>query len=193
MTEQSQTQHSYVDDDDEDRELHTKEDIAWRIRKTSYIKGQADMLADLFGGNIDHDPLAFMIACEIRYYGDMNRMFRRPPEETEAIISDFKKKYPKATARALALRPMSGEAFYAKYGNEEIWKRWEIVNDRTGLEIWDLFNLENPTHTKLIIKAGDELKNAILWSIAGDWLEDLLEYAMYHITADEVGTILGDY
>lgn len=193
MTEQINSQQSNWEDDYEDRELRTKEDIAWRIRKTSYLDGQADMLADLFGADIDRDPLAFMIACVIRYYGDSNRLWHRPPEETEELINYFREKYPKATARALALRPMSGDAFYAKYGNEEIWKRWEIVNERNTFEIWDLFDLENPNHAKLIIQAGEGLKNAILWSMAGDWLNDLLEHSIYAISANEVGEILGDY
>lgn len=192
MTTENQTSNLTIDDE-EDRELRTKEDIAWRIRKTSYKEGQADMLADLFGGDIDNDPLAFMIACNIRYIGDMNKCYNIAPTETEDLINFYKEKYPKATARAFALRPMSGDVFYAKYGIKEIWERWEIVNERSSLEIWDLFDLENPIHGRMIIECGNNLKDKILWSMAGDWLNDLLEYSMYAITPNEVGEILGDY
>lgn len=103
------------------------------------------------------------------------------------------KKYPNATKRALELKPMTGDEFYEKYGSEEIWERWEIVNVRTGLEISDILKIDtNEQHQRSVIEAGNDLKSRIIWSMAGDWLEDLLDIEDYRVRIAEVAHVFGD-
>lgn len=194
MTENVEHEVILRGEEEETREIRTKADVVWTLRKTSYEEGQTDMLAALFGADLENDPLAFIIACKIRYYGDFYLHFGTERREDcyEAMMTDFREKYPKATERALALRPMSGDSFYAKYGSDEIWRRWQIVTDRTGLHITDLFNLNDEFYEKAIIQGGDYMKSRIIWAIAGDWLDDLLDYSEYGLSIEEVARICGE-
>jgi len=185
-----------VSTDDANKEeffLKTKEEVISAIRNTSYKPGQADMLADLVGGNIDEDPLAFMIICDIYSTIGFNHLWDIDPKKLDEHIDDLMKKYPNATKRALELKPMTGDEFYEKYGSEEIWDRWEIVNVRTGLEISDILKIDtNVQHQRSVIEAGNDLKSRIIWSMAGDWLDDLLDIEDYRVRIAEVAHVFGD-
>lgn len=173
--------------------LKTKEEVIAAIRNTSYKAGQADMLADLVGGNIDEDPLAFMIICDINSTIGFNHLWGIDPKKLDEHIDDLMKKYPNATKRALSLKPMTGDEFYQKYGIEEIWNRWQIVNERTGLELSDILKIDtNEQHQRSVIEAGNDLKSRIIWSMAGDWLDDLLDIEDYRVTIAEVAHVFGD-
>lgn len=171
--------------------IRTKADIAALYRNPDYyMEGEVDMLADLMGADLDNDPLAFLIAAGIQYYGDMYRVFG-DQGETSALLEDYKKRFPKATERALSLKKMSGNDFYAKYGEEVIWEWWRITKERTGVKLADIIDFENVTAEKAVVQAGEHLKSAIVWAIASDWLDDVLEF---HATLDidQIAYICGE-
>lgn len=188
MTTQSHEQREIVLDDG--TIIRTKKDVVEAIRASAEPAGKFDMLSDLMGGNLEEDPLAFRIACELRYYGDMYRVFNCQ-EESASMLQSFKKAFPEATARALAYKPMSGEAFYAKYGEKAVYEHWQYVAERTGFKLYELLDLENETHIRQIVESGNELKTRIIWCIAGDWLEDLCEH-MPVMSIEEIAAICNE-
>lgn len=168
--------------------VRTKAEAVAAIR-ASFEPGEFDMLADLMGADFDNDPLAFFIAAEIRIYGDFESIFNS--NARDEIIAGYRRKYPAATERALKLVPMSGDEFYRKYGEDEIWRRWKTVVERTGVDIHDVLPLNSEIIVKDVVQAGNQLKNRILWTMAGDWIDDMVEFGRI-ISTEELAKLCGE-
>ena len=170
--------------------IRNKAELIEAFRKSSYDEDAYDMLAAFLGGNLEEDPLGFYINATIRY---CRSPFTRviDVEERSDPVGFYMRKYPNATRRAISYVPMSGEAFYEKYGAEKVCKYFDTLCYRNGVHLYDLFEMDNDEDVKIIVSAGKEFKERIMWEIATDWIDDICD-SLYMLSGDDVAAICGD-
>ena len=172
---------------DDGRVVNTKEGVVAAFRE-KWGDEEIDMLSFLMGASFDEDPLAFLVACHIVYERDCSTLCGRPYYDP---APDYLKLYPNATRKALTFRRRTGDEFYAKYGADKVWELWNVVWERTGLTLGDIFSFERDSSVEIIVRAGNMLRSKIAWSIAGDWLGDMTGEAA-PIELDGVYAVCGD-
>lgn len=135
---------------DDGRVVNTKEGVVAAFRE-QWGDEEIDMLSFLMGASFDDDPLAFLVACHIVYERDCSTLCGHPYYDP---APDYLKRYPNATRKALTFRRRTGDEFYAKYGEDKVWSLWNVVWERTGLTLGDIFSFKlNPRSRSSSVRA----------------------------------------
>ena len=59
------------------------------------------------------------------------------------------------------------------------------------MHLYDLFEMDNDEDVKIVVSAGKEFKERIMWEIATDWIDDICD-SLYMFSVDDVAAICGD-
>lgn len=162
----------------------TREEIVQRLK--NYENGginKAMILADMMGADIEKDPVGFMLGAELWFYGGLyaDPFFdlKDNPETADPKFY-YRQNYSEVMKRVKTYVPMTGTAFYKKYG-DQVWQIWNAIDGPAYFD-YCIANTDNPNYEREVIECGEKLKKRIMITIAGDFLEEL---------GDKVGEYLG--
>ena len=104
---------------------------------------------------------------------------------------DYVAKLPDHRYSGFTLFIVPDKVFYEKYGAEKVWKYFDTLCYRNGVHLYDLFEMDNDEDVKIVVSAGKEFKEQIMWEIATDWIDDICD-SLYMLSVDDVAAICGD-